>query len=218
LTDWGEGSSDAAGSEGRGIEATIGDATWLHTFFDTSTWQIAGGDFRLIKSASTLVAGDGTYTWGPTPELIADVRGWLEMPQENFGWLLLGDEEELKTTKRFDSREHPNPDFTPKLHIYYSVTTRIETEIIPKPFRLLQNYPNPFRNTTTIEYELATPQLVTLTVFDTLGRSETTLVASWQNTGFYQVGFDAGDLPPGVYFYRLTGLSSYQFGKMIALK
>ncbi len=218
LTDWGEGSSDAPGSEGAGIEATIGDATWLHTFFDTSTWQIAGGDFRLNNSASRLVAGDGTYTWGPTPELIADVRQWVDEPQENFGWLLLGDEEELQTTKRFDSREHPNPDFTPKLHIYYSVATRIETEPIPKPFRLLQNYPNPFRITTTIEYELTTPQLVTLTVFDTLGRSVTTLVASWQNTGLYQVGFDAGDLPPGVYFYRLTGLSSYQFGKMIALK
>ncbi|MCH8123294.1 MAG: T9SS type A sorting domain-containing protein [Bacteroidetes bacterium] len=218
LTDWGEGASDAAGTEGAGTAATIGDATWLHTFFDTSTWQTAGGDFRPIESASTLVAGNGTYTWGSTPELIADVRQWVDAPQENFGWLLLGEEEELQTAKRFDSRENPNPDFIPKLHVYYSIATRIETETIPTTLRLLQNYPNPFKQTTTISFILDAPQHVTLKVFNALGRTVATLVASWQHTGLYQVAFDASDLPPGVYFYRLTGSGSHQFGKMIALR
>ena len=218
LTDWGEGASDAAGTEGAGTAAQIRDATWLHTFFDTSTWQNAGGDFRPIESASTLVAADGTYTWGSTPGLIADVRHWVDTPQEDFGWLLLGEEEELQTTKRFDSRENPNSNFTPKLHVYYSVATRIETETIPTTLRLLQNYPNPFKQTTTISFILDAPQHVTLKVFNALGRTVATLVASWQHTGLYQVAFDASDLPPGVYFYRLTGSGSHQFGKMIALR
>ncbi|MCH8247677.1 MAG: T9SS type A sorting domain-containing protein [Bacteroidetes bacterium] len=218
LTDWGEGASDAAGTEGAGTAAQIRDATWLHTFFDTSTWQNAGGDFRPIESASTLVAADGTYTWGSTPGLIADVRHWVDTPQEDFGWLLLGEEEELQTTKRFDSRDNPNSNFTPKLHVYYSVATRIETETIPTTLRLLQNYPNPFKQTTTISFILDAPQHVTLKVFNALGRTVATLVASWQHTGLYQVAFDASDLPPGVYFYRLTGSGSHQFGKMIALR
>ena len=35
LTDWGEGSSNDSGQEGNGTLAAPGDATWLHTFFNT---------------------------------------------------------------------------------------------------------------------------------------------------------------------------------------
>ena len=37
LADWGEGTSDAARDEGRGIDATQGDATWLHSKFSRYT-------------------------------------------------------------------------------------------------------------------------------------------------------------------------------------
>ncbi|TDI71430.1 MAG: T9SS type A sorting domain-containing protein [Bacteroidetes bacterium] len=215
LADWGEGSSDALFNEGSGTAATPDDATWVHTFFDTAMWQNSGGDFDKIASASLLVDQIGTYTWKTSPKLVADVRDWLEKPLENFGWLLFGDEEFPQTTKRFDSRENPNGDFTPKLHIYYSVPTHIETESVPSSLQRLQNYPNPFTHKTTISFNLDAPQRVILEVFDMLGRKVATPMDSWHEIGPHPVSFDAGDLPPGIYFYRLTGSDFQRFAQMV---
>jgi hypothetical protein len=60
---WGEGASDASGPEGQGIGAAAGDATWIHTFFDTNQWTNPGGDFatplrprwfRMCRAGSTI--------------------------------------------------------------------------------------------------------------------------------------------------------------------
>ncbi len=105
--DWGEGASNAPGGEGGGAPAATGDATWLHTFFDSSLWATAGGDFVAAASATTSVDDNGAYAWGSTTGMIADVQEWVDSPADNYGWLLLGGEqlEGQSTAKRFDSRE-----------------------------------------------------------------------------------------------------------------
>ena len=45
-----------------------------------------------------------------------DVQSWLDDPASNFGWLVLGDESEISTAKRFDTRESASP---PVLTIIY---------------------------------------------------------------------------------------------------
>lgn len=117
--DWGEGESDAAGEEGEGAAAAPGDATWLHTFFNTATWTQAGGDFDPTPVATTDVGGPGSYQW-ESPELLADVQEWLESPESNNGWILLGNENAPTTAKRFDSGENPTTDNRPRLTITYS--------------------------------------------------------------------------------------------------
>ena len=104
--DWGEGTSNASGEEGMGTAAAPGDATWLHTFFSTDLWTTAGGDFVATPSASTSVGGLGSYSWGSTAQMVADAQSWLDDPAGNFGWILMGDENESSTAKRFDSREN----------------------------------------------------------------------------------------------------------------
>ncbi len=106
LSDWGEGASDAALQEGGGAPAQAGDVTWQHNFFPSSFWATGGGDFVPAASATLLVGGIAFYTWGPTPELIADVQSWVDDPSSAFGWLVLGNEAQLTTAKRFDSREN----------------------------------------------------------------------------------------------------------------
>jgi cytochrome c peroxidase len=66
-----------------------------------------------------MVGGLGDYTWGTTAGMIADVQAWLDAPQANFGWLLLGNEETWQTAKRFDSREHEEAEVRPRLIIEY---------------------------------------------------------------------------------------------------
>ncbi|GAB4194523.1 MAG: hypothetical protein Tsb002_26150 [Wenzhouxiangellaceae bacterium] len=105
-TAWGEGPSVAPGVGGSGGPAAIGDATWLHTFFDTDLWSTAGGDFAAQPSATTAIgAGVGTFTFAATPELIADIQAWVNQPASNFGWIILGEENNPQNARRIHSRE-----------------------------------------------------------------------------------------------------------------
>ncbi len=71
------------------------------------------------------------------------------------------------------------------------------------PLGFVQNYPNPFSETTTIRYSLPGPMHVRLRVYDVLGREVATLVNERQGSGVYEVPFEANSLPGGVYFYRI---------------
>lgn len=107
LADWGEGASDPEGNEGAGIDAAAGDATWLHTFFDTALWANTGGDFEGAASATSLVGPDlGFYSWSGAG-LAANVQQWVAGALPNHGWLLLGDElAKFGTAKRFSTHEN----------------------------------------------------------------------------------------------------------------
>ncbi|MHC4080414.1 MAG: DNRLRE domain-containing protein [Planctomycetota bacterium] len=118
LADWGEGTSSSGG--GSGAPATPGDATWLHTFYPDQFWAAPGGDFAAEISAVQTVGSAGVaYTWPSTPQMIADVQSWLDVPSENFGWLLMGNEDDVQTAKKFASRESPQFELRPALTIEF---------------------------------------------------------------------------------------------------
>ncbi|MCG8409587.1 MAG: CHRD domain-containing protein [Phycisphaerales bacterium] len=120
LADWGEGTSVASGGGGAGGAATVGDATWLHTFFDTDFWANPGGDFEPTPSATVDVGNVGFYTWTSTPQMVADVQSWLDDPANNFGWMLIGNEINAPTAKRFDTKENPSVTVRPRLTIDFT--------------------------------------------------------------------------------------------------
>jgi hypothetical protein len=85
-----------------------------------------------------------------------------------------------------------------------SATTEVRNP--PSGFRLAHNYPNPFNSGTTIVYSVpedAAGSIVTMRVYDALGREVTTLENSARQAGTYRVFFDARNLSSGTYFYRL---------------
>ncbi len=120
LAEWGEGISRAPSGEGKGAPAAPGDATWIHTFFDSQFWAKAGGDFSPDPSAETQVVGIGFYAWGSTDQMVADVQNWLDEPEMDHGWLLKGDESTPETSKRFDTRENVTPEFRPLLVVEFT--------------------------------------------------------------------------------------------------
>ena len=92
----------------------------------------------------------------------------------------------------------------------------------PVDFTLYQNYPNPFNPSTTIKYQIpevggrrSEVGLVTLKVFDLLGREVATLVDGIQDSGFKSVTFDASGLASGVYLYQLKAGGFVQTKKLI---
>lgn len=157
LADWGEGASVAGGNEGGGGAAMTEDATWVHTFFDTSNWTTEGGDFEATASANATVVGAKFYTWDSTTGMVADVQGWVDDSSANFGWILIGNEDPAvsPTSKRFDSRENPEQPNWPVLAVTFTPPTSVEgRDGVPTQFRLAQNYPNPFNPSTVINYTL----------------------------------------------------------------
>jgi hypothetical protein len=100
---------------------------------------------------------------------------------------------------------------------------------------LEQNYPNPFNPFTTIKYQISQlthpsiPSregkersergvLVTLKIYDILGREVATLVNEKQPAGNYEIEFDASELTSGIYFYRLKTDEFLQTKKMLLIQ
>ncbi len=204
LKNWGEGTSNAAANEGSGANAATGDATWIHAFFNTSSWASAGGDFSATASASRSVADVGSYAWGSTAQMVSDVQGWLDSPSTDFGWALVGNESLARSSKRFDTKENAVAGVQPKLTVTYTLTMDVHSAgEIPRGFVLKQNFPNPFNPTTQFSFSIAEPGFVVLKVYDVLGKEVAALVNKRLEPGAHTVRWDAASFPSGVYFYRL---------------
>ena len=85
-------------------------------------------------------------------------------------------------------------------------------------FILEQNYPNPFNSSTIIKYTIPSSLFVTLKIYDLLGNEVKTLLSEKKTAGSHTIGFDAGDFPSGIYFYKIVAGSLVHVRKMILLK
>jgi hypothetical protein len=91
----------------------------------------------------------------------------------------------------------------------------------PDNFQLEQNFPNPFNPGTNIAFSVPTAEsgsVITLRVFDILGREVATLVNGMVEPGRHTVLFTAQGLPSGIYLYRLTGRAIDVSQKMLLLR
>ncbi|GBD86801.1 hypothetical protein BMS3Abin03_00725 [bacterium BMS3Abin03] len=85
-------------------------------------------------------------------------------------------------------------------------------------FELEQNYPNPFNPSATINYSIPSSEIVQIKIYDALGTEIKTLVNEYKQAGIYKTEFDAGNLPSGVYFYRLISGNYSAVKKTILLR
>jgi photosystem II stability/assembly factor-like uncharacterized protein len=82
------------------------------------------------------------------------------------------------------------------------------TEILPSGFKLHQNYPNPFNPSTTLSFSLPVSTVISLSVYDVLGREVKQIVTnSLTPAGHHTVEFNGSALSSGIYFYKLETFS-----------
>lgn len=90
---------------------------------------------------------------------------------------------------------------------------------VPENYVLHQNYPNPFNPETNIEFSIPINTEVSLRIFNILGQEVMKLLNNVQLArGTYNVQFRTGNLPSGVYFYRLETYEFVKTKKMLLIK
>lgn len=88
---------------------------------------------------------------------------------------------------------------------------------------LFQNHPNPFNQTTEIEFTLSEPGLVSMIIYDLLGRKVRTLFSGYLTSGHKSVYWDGKnevgeDASSGIYFYQLKAARYTSAKKLVLLK
>ena len=89
---------------------------------------------------------------------------------------------------------------------------------LPDDYSVSQNYPNPFNPKTNIDFSIPEPGMVTLKVYDMLGKEISTLVEDFKNAGTYTVEFDGSDVTSGTYFYRMQAGEYIKVNRMMLMK
>ena len=90
-------------------------------------------------------------------------------------------------------------------------------------FYLNNNYPNPFNPVTTLRYDLSENSLVTITIYDMLGRKVKTLINQTQDAGYKSVIWNATNdygkpVSAGIYLYQIQAGDYISTKKMVLLK
>lgn len=88
----------------------------------------------------------------------------------------------------------------------------------PEIYELKQNYPNPFNPETNIQFAIPEDGTVTIKIYNSAGKEVSVLMNEHKVKGSYIAVFDAGSLPSGIYYYKLTSGSFTQVRKMLLLK
>lgn len=103
-----------------------------------------------------------------------------------------------------------------------TATTGIQEAVaeitVPDQYILKQNAPNPFNPSTVIPFSIPKQGRVILTVYDLTGREVAVLLSQTLSSGPYQIHFNAGTLPAGVYVYRLKAGLFTDTKKFVLLK
>lgn len=91
-------------------------------------------------------------------------------------------------------------------------------EEIPNEYSLSQNYPNPFNPITKIKYSVPVNGLVSLKVYDILGKEIITIINDNRLAGNYETEFNGVNLSSGIYFLRMEAGEFKDVKRMILVK
>jgi hypothetical protein len=89
---------------------------------------------------------------------------------------------------------------------------------LPKDISIAQNYPNPFNAQTIIQYTLPEQSMVSIDIFDILGRKIAMLAEGIKPEGEYQAIWDASRKSSGIYFYKIRVGDKAETKKMVLIK
>ena len=96
-------------------------------------------------------------------------------------------------------------------------------DALPNKYALHQIHPNPFNPVTTLRYSLPQDQMVTITIYDMMGRTVRNLINRQETAGYKSIEWDSANdvgvsVSAGLYLYRIQAGDFVQTRKMVLLK
>jgi len=170
---------------------------WKHVAF---TW----GDGKLQLYINGSLASEQTYT---TPLAVINDTGFQIGVHGDIDWE--GDIDHLRISSTIRSQNEIT-DF---------MNGCVTTKIAHQPPIEIYNFPNPFAGQTTISYTLPEESLVTLTVYNGMGK-QVALLHEYEvkQSGTHSINFDGSKYPPGIYYYTFQTVDEIETQKMILIK
>ena len=143
-------------------------------------------------------------------------------PDDHFGMAMATDKNKLVIGSRFDDNPHFNNGSVQFFDLRLLIPESARNSL-PKTIALLSNYPNPFRQATTIYYDLPVKTQVSISIFDLMGMKITDLVNREEEAGYNQVIWNGHNakgqvVPSGIYIYQMNTPSFSSSGKMLLVK
>ena len=86
------------------------------------------------------------------------------------------------------------------------MSVKIFNNVIPEFYSLMQNYPNPFNPSTTIKFGLPVESNVKLEIYNSIGQLIDKLIDERLTAHHYEIKWETGKIPTGLYFYKLTAV------------
>jgi len=105
-----------------------------------------------------------------------------------------------------------------KIVVNEESTITLEEPSAPVRYQFYPNYPNPFNAMTRFRFVLPATGPVRLEIFNALGQRLATIVDEVKNTGTYEIAFNAGNLPSGVYLARMQSGQFTAVNKFLMMK
>jgi hypothetical protein len=121
-------------AEETGFEVTLHrlDADWSEGARNRDNGQtMPSHPFVPAASATTTVGTTGSYTWGSSPEMVADVQAWIDSAAPDHGWLLRSVETDVAATKGFATRENDLAERRPRLVVTYTPAEELDVSATP---------------------------------------------------------------------------------------
>ena len=210
---------DLKGNELTCLEKQWQNGVWVNSNLQTYTYDTNGNELSWLYSTWLNNSWENTYLCSQTYDSNGNISLASEQQWINNSWIPSDGLTALSNSK--------NSYFGFKVPYYYASFTWGEAQIaglnsgnrLPANFILSQNYPNPFNPTTTIDYSVPKSSMVTIKVYDVLGKEVATLVNQNKSAGNYSVQFNASSkFASGVYLYRMQARSFVQTKKLILMK
>ncbi|MBN1185739.1 MAG: T9SS type A sorting domain-containing protein [Bacteroidales bacterium] len=187
-------------------------------FAELNTYEL---DFDKVEELTTFAVIKDTTGWYYTKKSSA-MDDFIKNDTNNLlTFIILKVDTTNDDEVRFSTKDDTSI-VAPRL-LAVSITNIDDKEGTPMAYNLSQNYPNPFKNVTTISYNLAQQAHVSLKVYNISGQLVTTLVDGIQREGSHTVNWNAKNsantaLPEGIYFAQIIAGSYTKTIRMNLMK
>lgn len=193
----------------------------FYTFVPGGTYAPGDCGYKLGGSATQNINGFAASVWGQQNPAVAALADLADQQVDPDGWNMGAS---YMNWERHDvsTNAYPNlGDLTSSAGLFYHIygtSTVGVNEVKNTDFSVSQNYPNPSKGITSINYELPQTADVNFEVKDITGKLVLSVKKGKQSAGKYTFDFDTNTLESGVYFYTLKTENNQVTKKMSVIK